>query len=124
MTTASKRALEWEPAGVAVDRPPPPRPAADAGERLEPRERVERVTAEEVVGALDRPALALVLEAPVRLGLRLLREVEVEVRRQPRRPRRAREHDAQDVRMLVVADEDPEGEQLGSCSAARTSWPM
>ena len=39
------------------------------------------------------------------LGLGRLREVEVEVRRQACRARGAREHDAQDVRVLVVVGE-------------------
>ena len=43
---------------------------AHAREGLDPRERVERVAAEEVRGPLDRAAGAPVLVAPVRLGLR------------------------------------------------------
>ena len=113
MTTASKRpssaSSRASPCRIVGLR----RPVADARERLDPRERVERVSADEVLGALDRAALALVLEAPVRADLRLLREVEVEVRRQARRPRRAGQHDPEDVGVLVVADQRAEGEQLG-----------
>ena len=64
--------------------------------------------------SLDGPALALVLEAPVRLGLRRAREVEIEVRREPRRARGAREHDPQHVGVLVVV-----GERRGSAAARR-----
>ena len=66
-----------------------------------------------MLGAVDRPALALVLVAPVRLTLRNAREVEVEVRREPRRPRGAGEDDPQDVRVLVVADDRAPEEKLG-----------
>src|SRR5207302_11300895 len=54
---------------------------AGAGERLDPGERVEGVPAQEVLGPLDRSALAAMLVAPVRLELRRAREVEVEMRR-------------------------------------------
>ena len=86
----------------------------NAAELLQPLERVERVAADEVLRALDGLALAPVLEAPVRLELRLLREVEVEMRRPPRRACGAREHDAQHVGVLVVGDQRAEAEQVAA----------
>ena len=46
-------------------------------------------------------------------GLRAAREVEVEVRREPRRARGAREHDPQHVGVLVAVEHRPEPEQVG-----------
>jgi hypothetical protein len=83
-----------------------------ARELLQARQRVERVAADEVVGLLDRLAFALVLVTVVWPGLRDLREVEVEMSGQPRRPRSAREHDPQHVGMLVLADQRPEAQQV------------
>ena len=77
--------------------------APDAREGLQPRQRVECVAPDEVAGAIDRPALALVLEAPVRRQLRLPREVQIEMGRQPRRARSACQHDAKSVDVLVLA---------------------
>ena len=88
-------------------------PRTQARELLDAAHGVERVAAEEVLGAVDRPALALVLVAPVRLTLRRAREVEVEVRREPRRARRAREDDAKDVGVLVVVGNRAPEEELG-----------
>src|SRR5581483_4932877 len=88
--------------------PEPP----DARERLDPREGVERVPTQELSRGADRPALASVLVAPVRRELRPAREVEVEVRRPSRGARGARKDDAQDVRVLIVADEAAPEEQL------------
>ena len=75
---------------------------ADARELLDPRQRVERVAAEEVLGPVDRPAGSAVLVTPVGLALRGAREVEVEVRGQPGRSRRARQHDTEHVGLLVA----------------------
>src|SRR5439155_9099868 len=58
---------------------------AQARERLQPGERVERVTAHEAGCLLDGLALAPVLVTPVRLTLRGTRQVEIEMSRQPRR---------------------------------------
>src|SRR5579862_6925942 len=52
------------------------------------------------------------LMAPVRFALRCAREVEVEMRRQSRRPGSAREDHAQDVCVLELVDERAEGEKL------------
>src|SRR5581483_12209036 len=84
-----ERPIELQPAGVAVAEASSVCTRAGAGERLDPRQRVEGVAPDEVIRSLDRPALALVLVAPVRLALRRAGEVEVEVRRQPRGPRGA-----------------------------------
>ena len=89
------------------------RRAPHALERLDPLERVDEVPVEELRRLLHGRALAAVLVAPVRLALGRAREVEVEVRRQPRRPGRAREHDAKDVGVLVLVDERAEVEELG-----------
>ena len=83
-----------------------------ARELLDACERVERVAAQEADRRLDRPARPLVLVAPVLAGLRLARRLEVEVRRAARRPRRARQHDAQHVAVLVLADQLAECKQL------------
>ncbi len=85
---------------------------AQTSERLDPRDRVEPVAREEVRRALHRPALPLVLVAPVRAVLRGAREVEVEVRRQPGRAGGPGEDHAQDVGVLGGVDEAAEGEQL------------
>ncbi len=58
------------------------------------------------------------LVTPVRLDLRLTRELEVEVRRAPRRARRAREDHAQDVGGRDLIDERAEMQKLG-CGARR-----
>ncbi len=87
---------------------------AHARELLDPGERVERVAAEEMLGALDRPADPLVLVAPVRLQLRRAREVEVVVRRSARRPRGTGQNDAKDVLVEVLADQVTEGEELAT----------
>ena len=105
-------AAELEPARVAVDdlRGPPRR--AHAGEGLDPRQRVERVAAQEVRGGLHRPARPLVLVTPVGRALGGAREVEVEVRRPPRRSGCPGEHDAQDVGVLVLRNHRSERQQL------------
>src|SRR5205085_12638433 len=87
-------------------------PRAHAYERFQPRQRIECVATYEVRCVLDRPALAAVLVTPVRLALRHAGEVEIEVRGEARGARRAREHDAQHVSMLVVGDERAEAKQL------------
>src|SRR5204863_9903074 len=81
-------------ANVSMDdgRGPPSR--TQMCELPQPGKRVERVAAQELSGRLDRPALAPVLVAPVRLELRLAREVEIEVGSAPRRAGGARQHDA------------------------------
>ena len=84
----------------------------DRREGLDPVERVERVAEQEPPRRVDGPALAAVLEAPVRLELRGAREVEVEVGRPPRRARRARQHDPEHVRRADLLDERAEVEQL------------
>src|SRR5919198_55785 len=61
---------------------------------------------------LHRAARAAVLVAPVRPALRCAREVEVEVRRPSCRPGRASQDDAEDVAVLVLADQLSEREQL------------
>jgi hypothetical protein len=101
-----------ELAGVAVQHGRGPIAVAHARELLDPSNGVEPVALEEVRSALDRAALPLVLVAPVRITLGDAREVEVEVRRQPRRPSGAREHHAQHVRVLVAVDEPAEREQV------------
>jgi hypothetical protein len=58
------------------------------------------------------------LVTPVRLMLGRAREIEVEVCRQSGRPRRTGEDDSEDVRVLVLADQPPEMEELG-CGARR-----
>ena len=80
--------------------------------------RVERVAADEVRRTAHGLALPLVLVAPVRLALWIARKVEVEVRRSSRRARGPREHDAEHVSMLVVADDRPKGEQLREARGA------
>src|SRR5439155_775678 len=75
---------------------------------------VERVAADEVLGAIDRPALALVLEAPVRLELRAAGKVEIEVRRPPRRARGTGEHEPQYVGVLVVLCKRTKAEEVSS----------
>src|SRR2546429_1010972 len=52
------------------------------------------------------------LVTPVRLELRRARELQIEMRRSPGRTRGARQDHTQDVSMLVVVDDCPEGEQL------------
>src|SRR5205085_7709504 len=99
------RAAEIELAGVAVEDGRLALAGPDAGEGLDPRQGVERVAADEMLRALDRPALPLVLVAPVGADLRRARALGAEVWRQPRGPRRPREHDAQHVRVLVVVDQ-------------------
>ena len=66
-------------------------------------------------------ARAAVLVAPVRLALRHPREVEVEVRRQPRGARRAREDDAQDVGVLVPSTSE---RKCRSSAAASRREPL
>ena len=110
---AVERAAELELADVSVehDRLAPAR--AHARELTDPLEGVERVAAQEVLGSFDRAAELAVLVAPVLATLRLAREVEVVVRRPPRRAGRAREHDSQDVAMLVLVDERAVEQELG-----------
>ena len=74
-------------------------------ELLDPRESIERVAPEEVLRAVDRPALAFVLVAPVLADLRSSWEVEIEVGREACGPGRTCEHHAEDVRVLVLADQ-------------------
>ncbi len=100
-----KRAAEIEFARIAVQDRGDRFSRAHAREVADPRERVEGVAAQEVLGALDRTTCLAVLVAPVLLGLWLTREVEVEVRRPAGRPGGAREHDAHHVRVLVVVDQ-------------------
>ena len=88
----------------------------DVRELLDPRQRVERVPAEESGRRVDRSALTPVLVAPVLPALRRLRRLEVEMRGSPRRPRGTREDHAQDVAMPVLRDQIAEGEQLRSGS--------
>ena len=106
------RAFEVDRAGVAVQHPGDAAVGPHRRERLDPLERVERVAQEEPAGRFDRLALAAVLEAPVGLELRLARELEVEVRRPPRRAGRAGEHDAQHISRADLLDERPEVQQL------------
>ena len=75
---------------------------ANFGEGSQPRDRVVRVSTEELRGLLHRPACAPVLVAEVRLVTWLLRKVEVEVGCQPRRSGRAREDDLRDVPGVLV----------------------
>jgi hypothetical protein len=84
-----------------------------ARELSNPLQRVERVPAQEASSLAHRPARPLVLVAPVLRALRGAREVEIEVRRAPRGPGRARQDDSQDIRVLVVVDKPAEEEQLG-----------
>ena len=107
-----ERAGQVEVAGIAVQHLGLAPARAHARELSDPRERVERVAAQEVLGALDRAADLLVLVAPVLADLRLAREVEVEVRRPACRASRPREHDAQDVGVLVLVDEGAEEREL------------
>src|SRR5437868_3444308 len=71
---------------VAVQDLCAPTTRAHARELLDSRHRVEPVAAEELRRRLDRAADALVLVAPVLAELRRAWEVQVEVRRPPRRP--------------------------------------
>ena len=86
---------------------------AHAREGADPLERVERVAAEEVLGALDGAARLPVLVAPVLADLRLAREVEVEVGRASGGAGGAREHDAHHVTVLVVLDQRAVEDELG-----------
>src|SRR5207253_9288549 len=104
--------VEVELPRVAVQHLGVPPSRAHARELPHPRERVERIAPQEASRLLDRTALAPVLVTPVRRALRSPREVEVEVRRPARRTSRPRQHDAQDIRMLVVLYEAAEEEQL------------
>jgi hypothetical protein len=104
--------VELELPGVAVDHLGLHTTPADPSEGLDPGERVEAVSADEVPGAVDRTALPLVLVAPVGPGLRLAREVEVEVSRQPRRARRPAGDEAEDVGVCIFRDDRAEDEQL------------
>src|SRR5262249_59352837 len=70
---------------VAVDDRGRDPPRTDTRELLQPRERVQCVTAQELRSGVDRTACPLVLVTPVRLALRNAREVEIEVRRPSRR---------------------------------------
>src|SRR6478672_4102923 len=81
-------------------------------ELLQPCQSVERVTTKELRSSLDGTALAPVLVAPVRLELRLLRKLQVEVCRATGRPRRTGEHDSQNVGMFVVVDDRAESQEL------------
>src|SRR5438067_5858199 len=83
---------------------------AHSRERLQARERIERVATHEAGGVLDGLALAAMLGTPVRPALRRPRNVEIAVRRQPRRSRCSGEHDPQHVHMIVVAGERAEAE--------------
>ena len=77
-------------------------------------ESVEEIAGEELLGFLNRAACASMLVTPVGLSLRSLRELEVEVRGQPRRAGSSRQDDTKDVRVLVLLEEGPEVQQLGS----------
>jgi hypothetical protein len=110
---AVEAAAEVELPSVAVEDGRLPATGARAGELADARDRVERVATEEVRGAVDRTALAPVLVAPVRLALRRPRGVEVEVGCQPGGAGRAGEDDREHVRVLVLARQLAEPEQLG-----------
>src|SRR6266542_1552417 len=86
---------------------------ADLGERLDPRQCVERVAAQEADRRFDGTAEAAMLMAPVLAGLRLTRRLEVEMRSAARGASGTRQDDPQNVPMLVLADHVAEGEQLG-----------
>src|SRR5438034_1473765 len=90
---AVEGAAELQLASVAVQDASYRSTRAHARELADPRERVERVAVQEVLGALDRSAGLAVLVAPVLPDLRLTREVEVEVRRPSRGAGSARQHD-------------------------------
>ena len=96
---AVERPAQVELARVAVEDLRDPVRRAYVRERRDPLERVERVAQQEAARGFHRPAGSAVLEAPVLVELRLAREVEVEVRRPPRRAGRAREHDPEHVRV-------------------------
>ncbi len=83
-----------------------------ARELVDARQRVERVAPQEVLGPLDGTAVAPVLVAPVLPTLRLLREVEVEVRRAPGGACGARQDHAEHVCVLVVVHDRAEEEEL------------
>src|ERR1044072_6694217 len=90
-----------------------PRARPRGGNPRPPGERAERVPTQESPRLLDGTALPPVLVTPVRRPLRRSRKVEVEVRRPPGRARGARQHDTQDVGVLVVLDEPAEKQQFG-----------
>src|SRR5207237_3238925 len=104
-------AAEVELARVSVQHGRP-RAAPYAPERPDPPERVEQVAAQKRRRRLCRPADPLVLVAPVLAAARLAREVEVEMGGTAGRTRRAGEHDAEHVGVLVAVDEGPKAEQL------------
>ena len=85
---------------------------ARGGERLDPIEGIEGVAQQEPPRCVDGAALATVLEAPVRLELRLPRELEVEVRRPARRPGGASQDDAEDIGRSDLIDQPAEVEKL------------
>ena len=112
MIDAVVRALEVDHPRVAVQRPGDIAVGPGRGERLDSIERVERVAQEEPPRRIDRPAFAPMLEAPVRLELRLARELEIEMGRAPGRPSRPGEHDAKHIGRADLIDEGAEVEQL------------
>jgi len=116
VSTPSKPPRKLDLASVTVDddRLAPPRP--HTRELPDSLERVDRVATQEVLGALDRTADALVLVTPVRLALRTPRQIEIEVCRKPGRARRPREHDSQDIGVLVLVGEGAEAQQLLGCA--------
>ena len=105
-------ASEHDLGRVAVDDLGGVPPSTHALEGLQPVERVDEVAAQELVCLLHGRAGAAVLVAPVGLALRRAREVEVEVRGQPRRSCGPREHDAKDVGVLVVLEERAKVKEL------------
>src|SRR6476661_198475 len=86
----------------------------DTRELLQARQRVERVTPQELRGRLDGTAFAAMLVTPVGLALRLARKLEVEVGRATCRSRRAGKDYAEHVCMFVFVDQRTEAEQLSS----------
>ena len=113
MTTPSNGPPSVELAGVSMENDCLWSSRAHAREGADPLERVERITAEEVLRAFDRAARLPVLVAPVLADLRLAREVEVEVGRPPSRSGGAREDDAHHVPVLVVLDQRAVEDELG-----------
>src|SRR6185437_4821315 len=86
--------------------------SSHTSELLQPRQSVERVPTKELRGSFDGAALAPVRVTPVRLELRLLRKLQVEVRRTTGRPRGTGEHDAQNVGVFVIVDDRAESQEL------------
>ena len=105
-------AAEFDLARVTVDGMRVTMLCAHLRERLDPRQRVERVAPQEGLRLLDWTAFALVLVAPVRLDLRHARHIQIEVRRPSRRARGTSQDHVQHVAMLVLGGELAERQQL------------